>query len=85
MERFPLVRPAVRAAAADPSGALWVSLDVPYTYVYDRKGDKQRVVQFRAAGIMAPSGLSFTPTGRLLATPGCYLFNPPNGVDRKSP
>jgi hypothetical protein len=73
---LPLVRPAVRAAAADASGALWVSLDVPYTYVYDRKGDKQRIVQFRAAGLTAPTSLSFTPTGRLLATPGCYLFDP---------
>jgi hypothetical protein len=73
---FPVVRPAVRAAAADASGSLWVSLDVPYTYVYDRGGDKQRTVQFRAAGLMAPTNLSFTPTGRLLATPGCYLFEP---------
>jgi hypothetical protein len=73
---LPLVRPVVRAAAADASGSLWVSLDVPYTYVYDRKGDKQRIVQFRAAGLTAPTSLSFTPTGRLLATPGCYLFDP---------
>ena len=72
---MPVVRPAVRAAAADASGNLWVSLDVPYTYVYDRTGDKQRVVQFRAAGIMAPTGLSFTTTGRILATPGCFLFD----------
>jgi hypothetical protein len=82
---FPVVRPAVRAAAADVSGSLWVSLDVPYTYVYDRSGDKQRTVQFRAAGIMAPTGLSFTPTNRLLATPGCYLFEPGNAAVRKEP
>ena len=44
--------------------------------------DRQRVVQFRAAGTMAPSGLSFTKTGRLLATPGCYLFDPRNPADR---
>jgi hypothetical protein len=80
---IPMVRPAIRAAAADASGSLWVSLDVPYTYVYDRKGDKQRVVQFRAAGIMAPSGLSFTPAGRILATPGCYLFDAQSAADRK--
>jgi hypothetical protein len=69
------VRPIVRAATADASGNLWISLDVPYTYVYDRTGDKQRVVQFRAAGLMAPTGLSFTTSGRLLATPGCFLFD----------
>lgn len=79
---IPAVRPVVRAAAADASGNLWVSLDVPYTYVYDRRGDRQRVVQFRAAGTMAPNGLSFTKTGRLLATPGCYLFDPRSPADR---
>jgi hypothetical protein len=72
---MPAVRPIVRAATADASGSLWVSLDVPYTYVYDHTGDKQRVVQFRAAGIMAPTGLSFAPSGRILATPGCFLFD----------
>ena len=72
---LPAVRPIVRAATADASGSLWVSLDVPYTYVYDRTGDKQRVVQFRAAGIMAPTGLSFATSGRILATPGCFLFD----------
>ena len=49
--RAPAVRPIVRAAMADAGGRLWLSLDVPYTYVYDRKGDKQRVVQLRAAGL----------------------------------
>lgn len=73
---LPIVRPAVRAAAADASGNLWISLDVPYTYVYNRRGDKQRVVQFRAAGLLAPLHLSFTSDGRLLVTPGCYLFDP---------
>lgn len=73
---LPVVRPAVRAAAADASGSLWVSLDTPYTYVYDRRGDKQRVVQFRAAGIVAPRNMSFTSAGRLLLTPGCFLFDP---------
>lgn len=73
---LPIVRPVVRAAAADASGSLWISLDVPFTYVYDRGGDKQRVVQFRSAGIIAPTNLSFTTAGRILATPGCYLFDP---------
>ena len=72
---FPVVRPIVRAAAADASGSLWISLDVPFTYVYDRRGDKQRIVQFRATGLLSPSNLSFTPSGRLLATPGCHLFD----------
>ena len=79
---IPAVRPVVRAAAADASGSLWVSLDVPYTYVYDRSGDRHSVVQFRAAGILSPSGLSFTKAGRLLATPGCYLFDPRSPTDR---
>jgi hypothetical protein len=71
----PLVRPIVRAAVADGSGSLWLSLDVPFTYVYDRRGDKQRIVQFRATGALSPTNLSFTPSGRLLATPGCHLFD----------
>jgi hypothetical protein len=78
----PAVRPVVRAAAADASGNLWISLDVPYTYVYDRSGARQSVVQFRAAGILSPSGLSFTKAGRLLATPGCYLFEPRSPAPR---
>ena len=73
--QFPLVRPAVRAAAADRSGNLWISLDVPFTYVYDRAGEKTRIVQWRGAGVLAPNGISFTAAGQLLATPGCYLFN----------
>jgi hypothetical protein len=79
----PAIRPVVRAAVADGSGNLWVSLDVPYSYVYDRSGEKQRVVQFRAAGLMTPTNLSLTPTGRLLATPGCYLFDPRNTAARR--
>jgi len=73
---YPVVRPAVRAAAADGSGNLWISLDVPFTYVYDPRGDKQRVVQLRAAGIVSPTNMSFTTAGRLLVTPGCFLFDP---------
>jgi hypothetical protein len=80
---LPAVRPVVRAAVADASGSLWVSLDVPYTFVYDRRGDKQRVVQFRAAGLMTPTNLSLTPTGRLLATPGCYAFDPRAATERQ--
>lgn len=71
---LPLVRPAVRAAAADAEGNLWISLIEPFTYVYDSGGDKRRVVQFRAAGIISPTSLSFTRKGRILVTPGCYTF-----------
>jgi hypothetical protein len=80
---FPIVRPAVRAAAADAAGNLWIALDVPFTYVYDARGDKQRVVQFRSTGVFSPTNLSFAPDGRLLATPGCYLFDPRAGANPK--
>jgi hypothetical protein len=71
---LPLVEPAIRAAAADAEGDLWVSLTKPFTYVYDSGGDKRRIVQFRAAGIMSPTRLSFTNKGQILVTPGCYTF-----------
>ena len=73
---LPLVLPAIRAAAADQTGQLWISLTQPYTYVYDSHGDKVRTVQFRAAGILSPTNLFFTQRGRLLVTPGCYEFDP---------
>jgi hypothetical protein len=73
---LPVVRPVIRAAAADASGNLWLSLDQAYTYVYDRRGDKQRVVQLRAVGLVAPTNMSFTSANRLLVTPGCFLFDP---------
>jgi hypothetical protein len=71
---LPVVRPAVRAAGADADGNLWVSLSVPYSYVYDSSGDKRRTVQFRAAGILTPTSLSFTRKGQVLVSPGCYAF-----------
>lgn len=71
---FPLVMATVRTAEADADGNLWVSLMVPYTYVYDASGDKIRAVQFRAAGEIAPNTLFFTREGRVLVTPGCYAF-----------
>jgi len=71
----PFVSPVVRAAAVDLRGQLWLSLAVPFTYVYDRDGDKVRTVQFSAAGIVNPTSLSFTSKGRLLITPGCYEFD----------
>ena len=72
----PFVLPNVRAAAADAKGRLWVSLALPYTYVYDTHGDKMRTVQFQAAGLISPTSLFFAPGGRLLVTPGCYEFQP---------
>ncbi len=70
----PLVLPTVRTAAVDPAGRLWVSFVVPYTYVFDADGEKVRTLQFRAAGIVAPSSLSFVAPNRVLVTPGCYEF-----------
>jgi hypothetical protein len=71
---LPLVAPAIRTAAVDHSGRLWVSFVQPITYVYDRAGEKIRTVQFRGAGLIAPSSLWFTQDGKLLVTPGCYEF-----------
>ena len=73
---LPLVSPTIRTAAVDRAGNLWVAFVVPYTYVYDRDGDKVRTLQFRAAGITAPNSLFFGPKGRLLVTPGLYEYIP---------
>jgi len=72
---LPLVTPTVRTAAVDPAGRLWVSLSLPYTYVYDSHGDKVRTLELRAAGTVSPTSLFFTRDGRLLVTPGCYEFD----------
>jgi hypothetical protein len=72
----PFVTPVIRAAAVDAQGQLWISLGVPYTYVYDAQGDKTRTIQFQAAGVVSPTSLFFTSRGRLLVTPGCYEFDP---------
>jgi len=80
---LPLVTPTIRTAAVDRSGNLWVTFVVPYTYVYDRDGDKIRTLQFRAAGIMAPNSLFFGPKGRLLVTPGLYEFDPEPGTSSR--
>ena len=71
----PFVNPVIRAAVVGPEGELWISLAVPYTYVYDADGDKARTIQFEGAGIISPTGLSFSSNGRLLVTPGCYEFD----------
>ncbi|MFB3853280.1 MAG: hypothetical protein ACE148_05580 [Vicinamibacterales bacterium] len=85
-EEIPIVPPVIRAAAVDPGGNLWLSLTVPYTYVYDSNGDKVRTIQFRAAGTIAPTSLLwrrqtdttsiFASPRRLLVTPGCFEFDP---------
>ena len=72
----PFVQPVIRTAAVDPRGQLWISLVVPYTYVYDPEGDKARTVQFNTTGVIGPTSMSFTRSGRLLVTPGCYEFDP---------
>jgi hypothetical protein len=72
----PLVTPVVRAAAVNASGELWVSLSVPFTYAYNSDGDKVRTVQFTGAGLISPTSLFFSRSGRLLVTPGCYEFDP---------
>jgi hypothetical protein len=71
----PLVSPAVRTAALDPAGRLWVSFVVPFTYVFDTLGEKVRTVQFQAAGLSAPNSLTFPGAGRLLVAPGCFEFD----------
>lgn len=70
----PVVPPLVRTAAVDPSGRLWISLAAPYTYVYDRQGDRTRIVQFRAADVVSPESLFFPSSNRLLIAPGLYEF-----------
>ena len=72
----PFVSPVVRAAAVDPQGQLWITFAVGYTYVFDADGDKVRTVQFSGAGMVVPTSMSFTRSGRLLITPGCYEFDP---------
>ncbi len=70
----PLVTPLVRTAAVDSDGRLWVSLMTPFTYVYDRNGEKVRTVQLDANGSVSPTSVFFTRRGRLLVTPGCHEF-----------
>jgi hypothetical protein len=73
-DELPIVPATVRAAAVDPDGNLWISLSMPYTYVYDGNGDRKRTIQFVGAGVLSASGFFFTGNARVLVTPGCYLF-----------
>jgi hypothetical protein len=77
---LPLVLPAVRTAGVDREGRLWIALTSPFSYVYDRSGDKVRTVQFRGAGLLTPNSLFFTKDGRILVTPGCYEFRIPGSL-----
>ncbi len=71
---IPFVPPTIRTAAVDPAGHLWVSFAEPVTYEFDSDGDKIRAVQFRAAGIVSPNHMSFDERGRILVTPGLFVF-----------
>lgn len=73
---IPVVTPVVRTAAVAPDGSLWVSITVGVTYVYDPDGEKVRIVGLRGAGPLMPTSLSFTGDGRLLVTPGGFVFRP---------
>ena len=73
---LPYVPPAIRTAAVDRAGRLWIALTDPLAYVYDAAGEKVRTVQFKGADIIAPTSLFFTKDGRVLVTPGCYEFRP---------
>jgi hypothetical protein len=73
---IPLVPPGITTAGVDRGGRLWVSLAAPFTYVYDASGDKMRTVQFKGADLLTPTSLFFTKDGRVLVTPGCYIFRP---------
>jgi hypothetical protein len=50
----PFVAPVIRAAAVSPKGELWISMAVPYTYVYDRQGDKIRTYSSTARASSVP-------------------------------
>jgi hypothetical protein len=73
---IPYVPSLVRTAGVDPAGQLWVSLTVPYTYIYDRAGEKIRTVQFRSGGsLVSPTSVFFARGDRVLVTPGCLEFS----------
>lgn len=74
----PLVLPTVRAAAAAPDGALWVSFVVPVTYVIAPDGEKVCTVTFDAGGEVAPTSLSFPSRDTVMVTPACALFQIPS-------
>jgi hypothetical protein len=72
---LPLVTPTIRTAAVDPDGHVWIAFTVPYTYVFDRDGDKVHTLQFHGAGIISPSSFFFAKNNKVLVTPGLYEFS----------
>lgn len=74
---IPYAPPSVTSAAVDRDGRLWVSLAVPFTYVYDPSGEKVRVVQFKGerGGAIIPTSMFFGASSRLLVAPGCDEFS----------
>lgn len=74
-DRRPLPLALVRTATADAGGHLWIALRSLATYVYDPRGEKQRVVRFLGARTLDPSSLFFTPEGRLVVGPEGYEFD----------
>ena len=77
-DELPAIPPAVRTAAVDRQGRLWIALTQPFTYVYDASGEKIATVQFKGADILLPNSLFFTRDRRILVTPGCYEFRIPD-------
>jgi hypothetical protein len=76
----PVAVSLIRTAAVDRAGRLWVSLQEPYTYVYDKTGEKIRVLQFHGASIVAPTHLFFDRHDRVMVTPGGYEFDTREGA-----
>jgi hypothetical protein len=72
---IPLVPSMVRTAGVDGNGNLWISLVAPFSYVYDKNGEKRHTLQFQAAGVIAPSSFFFTADAQVLVAPGCYAFS----------
>jgi hypothetical protein len=70
----PYPTPTVRTASADRQGRLWVALSTGYTYVYDGRGDKIRVVRFEGARPIYPTSLFFERDGHVLVGPEGYEF-----------
>ena len=73
--RLPVITPLVRTAAVDPAGRLWVSLVLPYSYVFTPNGDKLQTVQFRGASPLSVTSFTFAKGDRILVTPGLYEFS----------
>lgn len=71
---YPAVVSTVTAAGIDTGDRVWISLRVPFTYVYDRTGEKVRTVQFRGTEAMTPTSFFFTRAGTVLVTPGAFEF-----------